>query len=89
SLPKQFSTRRPFKDYYNLDTEKDNYTKLYSANSNDQIRSHRIFNQLSPLIQFYPTTILTSPTESSSVSNKEVTSEHVSDMCEEMKIMFI
>ncbi|CAG8596030.1 5732_t:CDS:2, partial [Funneliformis caledonium] len=46
SSPRQFSTRRPFKDYYNLDTEKDNYTELYSANSNDQIRSHGVSNQV-------------------------------------------
>ncbi|CAG8515569.1 16991_t:CDS:2 [Funneliformis caledonium] len=53
----------PFKDYYNLDTEKNNHTELYSANNNDQICSHGVSNQ--------------------------VTSEHVSDMCKEMKVMFI
>ncbi|CAG8708378.1 15302_t:CDS:2, partial [Funneliformis mosseae] len=57
-------------NYYNLDTEKDNHIELYSANSNDQIRSHGIPNQSSSLIGSTPITILISSTESSPVSNR-------------------
>ncbi|CAG8630039.1 17066_t:CDS:2, partial [Funneliformis caledonium] len=96
SSPRQFNTRRPFKDYYNLNTKKNNHMELYSANSNDQIRSYGVSNQVLHINQSHhlsfgstPTTILISLTESQPVSNREVTSEHVSDMCKEMKVMFI